>query len=147
MPKKNFDAMPLPTITGLSLAHCKKPAVVRAFAGADLHLDNMVMHEPTIAQSAHLVGCSPSSVYHALKNMDKREEILAGVMPLVPKVGKHDHDVNSGTTTDEYLASLVRNFGIGNIIDRILNVGAKVVQEDGGLDFNNAMRLPREHNN
>jgi hypothetical protein len=117
-------------VTGRFLAHNKHDQINRAFMAADLHAGKTQLILPTIVQSAILARVNQTYAHWAFKRLGERADIEAGFIPLVPP--KASASESKIWTIDEYLADVVRSFGI----DRVLDAAAKV--EDSVLDFNDA---------
>jgi hypothetical protein len=75
-----------PTITGRHLAHGKRTVAERALLAADLHLDRIVLTNPTVKQCAALAGvCVPyvAAAVTIANDQAAREAVLAGEIALL----------------------------------------------------------------
>jgi hypothetical protein len=78
----NITSMP---IRGQYLSRKKWQPSERAFWGADLYRGEKHLVRPTLAQAAFLTGAgSVTSVWWALRREEYRDEIMSGLLPLVP---------------------------------------------------------------
>lgn len=92
----------------------------RAFWAADLYSGDKRLIKPTLAQAAALTGAgSTSSVWWALQREAVREEIMLGLLPMVPPRATKPVPVSDGDLFD-----FVRNVGIGRVLDAACAVEA-----------------------
>jgi hypothetical protein len=89
----------------------------RAFGGAALYRGNTQLVQPTLAQAAFLTGSTVSSVWWALQREDHRDEIICGLLPLVPPRAKVAPAID-----DMELVAIARAVGV----DRMINAAAMV---------------------
>jgi hypothetical protein len=102
----------------------------REFWAADLHSGVKRLINPTLAQAAALTGAgSTSSVWWAIRRESVREEIMRGQLPMVPPHGYREIrqlrlKARAGEVSDVELFDLVREVGIGRVLDIAVAVEA-----------------------
>jgi hypothetical protein len=78
------NSMPLP-VRGQQLSRRKWQPYEREFWAADLYRGEKRLIKPTLAQSAFLTGAgSVTGVWWALQRENYRDDIMQGLLPLVP---------------------------------------------------------------
>jgi hypothetical protein len=112
------DVAPIP-ISGDYLSFNKKDAVGKAFLGAELYLGTRIFRDPTIVQAAYLARTNRTYCFWAVRRMEQRAEIEAGLLPLVPYVtAKPVPFITTGDMiSDVELADMIRKAGIARTID------------------------------
>jgi hypothetical protein len=116
--------IPIPTISGLNLAHGHRSVVELSFVGADLHLGRTQLITPTIAQCARWLGvCRPyvTAAVAIADDQHARHAVLTGRMPLLG-TSKHKETLAEHLTraTPEEVANAVHTFGVGLVWDRMI---------------------------
>jgi hypothetical protein len=71
-------------VSGRYLAHNHMSPVERAFQAADLFMGEKRLALPTMTQAALLVRVNVTYAWWALKRLNERPDIVAGLIPLVP---------------------------------------------------------------
>jgi hypothetical protein len=102
----------------------------RSFWAADLYGGDKRLINPTLAQAAMLTGAgSTSSVWWAIRRESVREEIMRGLLPMVPPRGYREIrqlrlKARAGEVSDVELFDLVREVGIARMLDVAVAVEA-----------------------
>lgn len=93
----------------------------RAFWGADFYRGEKYLVEPTLAQVTFLAGAgSTTSVWWAFQRELDRDEIMKGLLPLVPpRVAKPKAPVS-----DPEIIDFVRSVGVARVLDAAVVVEA-----------------------
>jgi hypothetical protein len=95
----------------------------REFWGADLYRGKKYLVEPTLAQAMLLAGAgSTTGVWWALGRQQYREEILRGLLPLVPP--RATKSKTPASVSDGDLFNFVRDVGIGRVLEAACAVEA-----------------------
>jgi hypothetical protein len=112
-------------IGGQTLIRRKWNYAERAFVGADLVRGDKVLIDPTHDQAAMLARCKVSAVRWALKREPYREDIIAGLRPLVPPTVRKaaPTPIGSNSPTDCYLAELASLVGPDRWLEAALAAG------------------------
>jgi hypothetical protein len=130
-PDVNHPAVPKGTITGRYLAHAKHTREQWAFIGAELVLGRRRLVHPTEVQAAFLAhNINRSAVHWALRRLNERTAIEAGVLPLVPSPALKA--LPAPVTAQAKLADVVAEIGVGTAYE-ILNE-LKVLAQIEALD-------------
>jgi hypothetical protein len=117
----------IPTITGRNLAHAHRSITERAFIAADLYFDRIKLAEPTVKQSAVIVGvCVPYAAAAIAITGDPaaRAAVLAGELTLLEaaRAGRReslaDHIKRS---TPEELKEAGAKVGINMVFDTMVS--------------------------
>jgi hypothetical protein len=112
-----FDIKGLP-ISGNYLAHNRHDPIGKALTiAAPLYLGIRVLGKPTLGQAAMLARCNRTYAFWAVKRYEQREDILAGLLPLVPPNAPKPFSSVSETITDAELAEVIRKAGIARMLD------------------------------
>jgi hypothetical protein len=117
------NSIPLP-LKGRYLKRSLKNRHLAAFVGADLVSGEAQLVEPTLAQAAFITGSEVMSVWWAMQRQDHREEIIAGLMPLVPSRHKKAYSVPAAKAgiDDVMLFDIISKVGV----DHTLAIAAAV---------------------
>ena len=111
------------TVTGQYLSRARWTRRERYFVGADLYRGVKQLIEPTLAQAAFLAGSNVSAVWWACQREDHRDEIIPGLMPLMPPRPKKPQ-LPVPMVDDAEIISFVRTVGIGRVLDAAVAVEA-----------------------
>jgi hypothetical protein len=115
LPTIKTVGVPSLPVTGQSLSRKRNwQPHERSFVAADLYRGTKRLIEPTLAQAAALTGAgSTSSVWWATQREAVREEIMLGLLPMVPP-----REMKSrASITDDDLFDIVREAGIGRVLE------------------------------
>jgi hypothetical protein len=93
----------------------------REFVAADLYRGTKRLIQPTLAQAAMLTGAgSTTSVWWATQREAVRDEIMLGLLPVVPPREMKP----KAPISDDWLFDIVREAGIGRVLEAACAVEA-----------------------